>query len=37
MATEQQRFGRLGSGVNHGGIALREELGQFLAQFLAQL
>ncbi|MNT14502.1 hypothetical protein D3C72_1495110 [compost metagenome] len=37
MAAQQQRFAGLGGGIDHGGVAMREQLRQFLAQFFAQL
>ena len=37
VAAEQQRFGRLGGGVDHGRLAAGEQLRELLAQLLAQL
>jgi hypothetical protein len=37
VAAQQQRLAGLGGGVDHGGVAGREQLGQFLAQLFAQL
>ncbi len=37
MAAQLQRFQRFGGGIHDGSLAVREQLGQFLAQFLAQL
>ncbi len=37
VPAEQQRLAGLGGGVDHGGVPAGEQLGQFVAQLLAQL
>ena len=37
VPTQQQRFGRLRGGIDHGRVATGEQLRQLLAKFFAQL